>query len=149
MVNQKEKILIVDDVATVRRLLYLKLSKEGYRCEEANSAMDALLKLRRSPAELVLLDIMMPGKSGFDLLPEIKAGYPDTAVIMVTAVNQTSVAIQCVKRGADGYIYKSFRNIESIIMSVQKALDRRKRRLRLKEWLNQNQSCFRLHKNSD
>jgi len=138
MEDLKEKILIVDDAANVRRFLHLKLSKAGYRCEEANSTEDIFLKLTRSPVDLVLLDINMPGKSGIDLLPKIKASYPNTSVIIVTAVTQRSVVIQCLKMGVDGYILKAFKNLDGITTSVQKALERRKRRLGVKEWLSHN-----------
>jgi CheY-like chemotaxis protein len=140
MVNHKERILIVDDVAAIRRLLHLKLSKEGYQCEEAGSAVEALGKLRSNLAELVLLDIMMPGKSGIELLPEIKTNYPDTAVIMVTSIAERSIALECVKRGADGYVIKSLSNLESVVMNVRSNLERRKRRLKVQEWCNQHQS---------
>ena len=140
MEDLKEKILIVDDSAMVRSLFNFKLSKVGYQCEEANSAEDALLKLRRNPVDLVLLDINMPGKSGLNLLPKIKASYPYTSVVMVTATYQRSVVIQCLKMGVDGYVVKLFRNQDGITTSVQKALERRKRRLRVEEWLNHNQS---------
>jgi DNA-binding NtrC family response regulator len=83
-VSSQEKILVVDDVASIRRLLCRQLSKEGYRCEEADSARQTLNRLRSSPAALVLLDIKMPGRSGVSLLPKIKSHYPDTAVIMAT-----------------------------------------------------------------
>ena len=81
MVSQQEKILIVDDEAAIRKLLHQKLSREGYLCEEADTAEPMLDKLRSAPAELVILDIKIPGKSGIELLPEIKAGYRHTAVI--------------------------------------------------------------------
>ena len=106
MVNKQERILIVDDEVTIRRLLRQKLSKEGYQCEEADSAEQALDKLRSNSIEMVIPDIKMPGKSGTDLLPEIQASYPDTAVIMATAVTDINIAIQCMKQGADDYITK-------------------------------------------
>lgn len=133
MVDQKKKILIVDDVASVRRLLCRKLSNEGYWCEEADSADQTLDRLRSSPAELVLLDIKMPGKSGTELLPEIKASYPDTAVIMATAVDETSVVIECMKRGADDYICKPF-NLDDVALGVQRTLEKRELQIEIREY---------------
>jgi putative nucleotidyltransferase with HDIG domain len=133
IVNQKGKILIVDDVAAVRRLLFRKLSDEGYWCEEADSAGQALHRLRSSPAELVLLDIKIPDKSGMELLPEIKAGYPDTAVIMATSVDETSVVIECMRRGADDYICKPF-NLDSVALSVQRTLEKRKLQIKIRDY---------------
>ena len=73
MTGKQGRILIVDDEEMVRRLLHQKLSSEGYQCEEAGTAEQALDKLRSNAVELVLLDIKMPDKSGVELLPEIKA----------------------------------------------------------------------------
>ena len=104
MTGKLGEILIVDDEAVVRQLLKQKLSSEGYHCQEAGSADQALEKLRTDTIELVILDAKMPGKSGIELLPEIKEGYPDTAVIMSTVITDTSTTLQCVRQGAYDYI---------------------------------------------
>ena len=132
-VSMRETLLIVDDEDIVRKVLHLKLSKEGYLCEEANSAQHTLNVLETTPIALVILDIKIPGKSGIELLPEIKAGYPDTAVIMATAVNDIDVAIQCLKQGADDYICKPF-NLEEVSLAVQRALEKRRLQLELREY---------------
>jgi len=131
--SQQETLLIVDDEDVIRRVLRLKLSREGYRCEEANNAEQTLNMLETSPIALVLLDIKMPGKSGIELLPEIKSGFPDTAVIMATAVNDIDVAIQCLKQGAYDYICKPF-NLEEVCLAVQRALEKRHLELELREY---------------
>ncbi|HEX9976836.1 MAG TPA: HD domain-containing phosphohydrolase [Dehalococcoidales bacterium] len=133
MTNQRERILIVDDEAAIRRLLCRKLSRQGYHCEEAGSAMEALDMMRSYSAELIMLDMKMPGKSGIDLLPELKATYPNTAVIMATAVTETSLAIQCMKQGADDYIGKPF-NLDEVALSVDKTLEKRRLELQIKEY---------------
>jgi putative two-component system response regulator len=133
MLDEQETLLIVDDEAAIRRLLRQKLSGEGYRCEEANDAEQVPNTLETSPIALVILDIKMPGKSGIELLPEIKAGYPDTAVIMATAVNDINVAIQCLKQGADDYICKPF-NLEEVCLAVQGALEKRRLKLQIREY---------------
>jgi putative nucleotidyltransferase with HDIG domain len=75
----------------------------------------------------------MPGKSGIDLLPEIKSGYLDTAVIMATAVTEVNTAIQCLKQGADDYICKPF-NLEELSLAVQRALEKRRLQLEIREY---------------
>jgi putative two-component system response regulator len=75
----------------------------------------------------------MPGKSGVEVLPEIKSGHPDTVVIMATAIIDMNVAIQCLKQGAEDYICKPF-NLEEVTLAVQKALDKRRLQLELKEY---------------
>jgi len=128
-----ETLLIVDDEAAIRKLLSQRLSKEGYQCREANDAGQTMNMLETSPIALVILDIKMPGKTGIELLPEIKSGYPDTAVIMATAVNDINVAIECLKQGADDYICKPF-NLEEVSLSVQRALEKRRLQLEVREY---------------
>jgi putative two-component system response regulator len=133
MSSQRETLLIVDDEAAITMLLRQKLSREGYQCEEAHDAEQTLSKLATGPIALVMLDIKMPGKSGIELLPEIKSGYHDTAVIMATAVTEINVAIQCLKQGADDYICKPF-NLEEVSLTVQRALEKRRLQLEIKEY---------------
>jgi putative nucleotidyltransferase with HDIG domain len=133
MTSQQDTLLVIDDEAAIRKLLHQKLLGEGYQCEEADSAEQALIMLQASPIALAILDIKMPGKSGIELLPEIKSGYPDTAVIMATAVNDINVAIQCLKQGADDYICKPF-NLEEVSLSVQRALEKRHLHLEIREY---------------
>ena len=125
MTAKQESILVVDDEASIRRLLYQKLSGEGYQCQEAGNAEQALDKLKNNLISLVVLDVMMPGKSGIQLLPEIKAVYPDTAVVMATATNDIYVAIECMKQGAYDYITKPF-DLDDVVLSVGRALEKRR-----------------------
>lgn len=137
MVNQQERILIVDDESAARKLITRILSEEGYQCEEADSAAQVLDRLRSSRTELVILDIKMPGKSGIELLPEIKARHPDTAVIMVTAVVEIPSAVQCMKLGAEDYICKPFK-ADELALTVERTLHKRKLQLnsnRYKQYL--------------
>jgi len=133
MLDQRETLLIVDDEAAIRKLLCQKLSREGYQFKEANNAEQALNMLETSPIALVILDIKMPGKSGIELIPEIKSSYPDTAVIMATAVTDVNAAIQCLKQGADDYLFKPF-NLEELSLAVQRALEKRQLQLEIKEY---------------
>jgi len=133
MLGQRETLLIVDDEVSIRKLLRRKLSGEGYQCEEADGAEQALNMLATSPIALVMLDVKMPGKSGIELLPEIKSGYPDAAVIMATAVNDINVAVECLKQGADDYICKPF-NLDEVSLSVQRALEKRRLQLEVRDY---------------
>jgi putative two-component system response regulator len=133
MPSQRETLLIVDDEVSIRKLLRRKLLGEVYQCEEAGTAVQALNMLANSPIALVMLDIKMPGKSGIELLPEIKSGYPDTAVIMATAVNDINVAVECLKQGADDYVCKPF-NLDEVSLSVQRALEKRRLQLEVRDY---------------
>jgi PAS domain S-box-containing protein len=128
MTIEQETILIVDDEEIARQVIQRKLSNEGYRCIEASDADQALDQMKMNPIELAILDIKMPGKSGIELLSEIKEYYPDTAVIMVTAVNDMDIALQCMRQGAFDYITKPL-NFEELVLTVEKALEMRRLRL--------------------
>jgi putative two-component system response regulator len=133
MKAKKGIILLVDDEEMIRQLLSQKLSPEGYHCQQAANAEQALEKLKQGSIELVILDIKMPGKSGMELLPEIKAKYPDTAVIMATAVDDASIAINCMKAGAYDYVTKPF-NLDEVSFSVKRALEKRRLELENRDY---------------
>ncbi len=133
MSTEPGTILIVDDEATIRRLLKQRLSSEGYQCQEGANAEQALEKLRKNTFGLIILDNKMPGKSGMELLPELRTAYPDTAVIMATASTDIGIAIRSMKQGAYDYITKPF-NLEEMVLSVNRALEKRRLELENKEY---------------
>jgi putative two-component system response regulator len=133
MTSKQATILITDDEMAIRRLLQQRLASEGYQCLEAGSANRALYELQNNRVALVILDIKMPGKSGVQLLPEIRAGYPDVVVVMATAITDTSTAIHCMKLGAYDYITKPF-NLEEVALSVDKALEKRRLQLENRDY---------------
>ncbi|GAG80760.1 unnamed protein product, partial [marine sediment metagenome] len=133
MTGKREGILIVDDEEVIKKLLHQKLSGEGYQCQKASSAAQALDELKSNPVELVILDIKMPGKSGMELLPELRVRYPDTAVIMATAIADTGTAIQCMREGAYDYITKPF-NLDEVVLSVGRALEKRRLELENRDY---------------
>jgi len=120
-----DRLLIVDDENGIRSLLGINLSKMGYTWDEAGDAYQALEKIEERCYSLVLLDISMPGMTGRELLPLIKEKCPDTAVIMATALADTSLAVKCMKEGAYDYLTKpfDFNNLES---SIYRALEKRR-----------------------
>lgn len=124
MSETHEEILIVDDEKMVRRLIREKLSQEGYPCKEAENAAQGMDILHGNNIAPVILDIKMPGKSGIDILPELKAKYPDTMVIMATASSDIQTAIQCMKMGAYDYFTKPF-TLDELLLSVRRALEKR------------------------
>jgi len=124
-IEKRPVILVVEDYGPLRKLLRVNLSVDGYQVITASDSISALELLEEYEPELVILDIMMPGKSGIELLPEIKLGHPDTAVIMATAVSDASVAIQCMKEGAYDYLNKPF-NLDEVVLSVSRALEKRR-----------------------
>lgn len=128
-------VLIVDDEDLMRRAIKTKLVKEGYRCYEANCASEALNQLESRKFDLVILDIKMPGRSGSDLLPEIKRDYPDTAVIMATAVIDAKTVVQCMKNGAHDFIPKPF-EFDELLLAVGNGLIKNRIEKELKFYMN-------------
>ncbi len=120
-----EKIMIVDDEESVSRLLKGLLEKEGYRCFPAARANDARELLEKETFDLVLCDVNMPGESGIDLARFILARYPDTAVVMVTAEDDQTVAKSILQLGAYGYVIKPF-NPGELLLNIHNVLRRKK-----------------------
>ena len=133
MAEREATILIIDDEKDIRALLHERLKSEGYHCEEAGNADEALTRLGDSSTDVVLLDIRMPSKSGMELLPEIQECYRDVAVIMASAISDMDTAIQSVRQGAYDYVTKPF-NLDEVVHSVKRAMERRRLELELRDY---------------
>jgi putative two-component system response regulator len=119
-----ERILIVDDEDQIRTLLARLLGAHGYDCITAESAAAGRRALKETPIALVLSDVNMPGESGIDFTNEVLSQYPDTAVVMVTGMDDRRFAQIAIELGAYGYILKPFKPNE-LIINVGNALRRR------------------------
>jgi response regulator RpfG family c-di-GMP phosphodiesterase len=119
------KCLIVDDEPRLRRVLVRLLEGEGFSCAEAGSGTEALAMLRQDPVPLVISDLRMPQMDGATLLREIIAHWPDTAVIVVTAVAEVESAVACLQLGALDYVAKPF-HLDEVRARVMQALDKRR-----------------------
>ena len=115
------KILVIDDDSSLRRVLEYNLQQEGYDVYTAADG-DAGLQLfaEKSPA-VVITDLKMPGKSGFEVLSAIKENSPATVVIVLTAFGAIDTAVEAMKLGAFHYLTKPF-NREELKVTVLKAL---------------------------
>ena len=98
------KILVVDDEPDIRESLELLLSAENYRVDLAANANEGLKKLEASSYDLVLLDLMMPDKSGMQVLEEVRARDRETPIFLITAYGSVEVAVQALKHGASDYL---------------------------------------------
>ena len=116
------RILVVDDDASLRRVTQVQLEDEGYTVMVAASGEEAQAVLARKPQDLVITDLSMPGISGVDLLKQIRAEYPDTIVVLITAFGTVETAVQAMKLGAYDYITKPV-NPDSLRMVVARALE--------------------------
>jgi putative nucleotidyltransferase with HDIG domain len=119
------RILVVDDEPTICQLITLRLQKEGYSCARADGAEQAFLRLSEGAFDVVLTDVRMPGVSGMELLRTVLECSPDTAVIMVTGMADTQLAVEAMKLGAYDYVTKPFLSDE-LILSVKRAIEKRR-----------------------
>jgi response regulator RpfG family c-di-GMP phosphodiesterase len=117
----------------IRELINITLSKEGFTCFQAASAEEGLEIINKHKLDLALLDIMMPGRSGIDLLKDIKEATPDTTVLMITAMNDMDTALSCIHYGAEDYITKPF-NLDRVLLTVKNTLEKRRLVLENKEY---------------
>jgi len=119
-----EHILIVDDEEMIRDLLSSALLQEGYNCFQAANVDAAFGILGEHSVDLVISDIMMPGRSGVDLLRDLKTVDPDIAVLMITGLSDTNTALECIHLGADDYITKPF-GISRVVLTVKNLIEKR------------------------
>jgi putative two-component system response regulator len=122
--NPSERLLIVDDEEQIRTLLVRLLGAQGYDCLTAEDAAAGRRVLKETPVALVLSDVNMPGESGIDFTREVLAHFPDTAVVMVTGMDDRRYAEVAIELGAYGYVLKPFKPNE-LIINVGNALRRR------------------------
>jgi len=119
-----KKILILDDEEPIRKLLRIILEANGYACALAANAAEAREWLKKETFELVLSDILMPGELGTDFVRELLAKYPETAAVMVTAIDEPLVAEAALQMGVYGYVTKPIER-NDVIINVSNALRRR------------------------
>ena len=125
VVDYSRRCLIVDDEAPLRALLRRLMEAEGFVCDEASSGDEALALLSAQTVPLVLSDFHMPRMDGGTLLREIHAQWPETAVVMITAVSDVDIAVRCLEAGALDYVTKPFA-IEEVRARVSQALEKRR-----------------------
>ena len=118
-------ILVVDDDDGIRSLVKKYLNENNYLVNTANSAEDASEKIKIIKYDLIILDIMMPGKSGLDFIQENKKKL-DTPIILLTAKGEASERVEGLEVGADDYLPKPFEPKE-LILRIQNILTKTKR----------------------
>ena len=114
MVNDPVHILVVDDDDRIRTLLKEFLNESKYIISTANDALQASEKIKIFKFDLIVLDVMMPGKSGYDLTKEIKKEF-NIPIILLTAKGEVENRIKGLELGADDYIGKPFEPKELLL----------------------------------
>ncbi|MHB1571539.1 MAG: HD domain-containing phosphohydrolase [Solirubrobacteraceae bacterium] len=124
------RLLLVDDEDALRRWERRVLEAQRFECQEAADVPHARKALSGAPFDLALLDVNLPGESGIELLSEIRADHPGTAVLMVTGEDDLGLATRAIELGAYGYMVKPVRAGE-LLINVTNALHRRRREIEL------------------
>jgi DNA-binding NtrC family response regulator len=107
--SAKMNIMIVDDEKIVRESLYHWFTKIGHTAEKASSGFEALEHLEKNVFDVLFVDIKMPEMNGIELLGKVKAEYPETIVIIITAYGSIESAVKAMQLGASDYLLKPFR----------------------------------------
>lgn len=135
--DQKEIIHIIDDEPIIFEVLQDLLTSEGYEVEISTTGEEALEKYSSQEFDLTLLDLLMPGMNGIEVLKKLKQMVPSAMVIIITAYASVESAISAMKMGAFDYLQKPFKHDE-LLLIVQRAIAHKKLKeenLRLKDEL--------------
>lgn len=125
MGRYKGTILIVDDDSFFCEIKTVLLERNNYKVEAVQSADPVIDKLRSAQFDLVLLDLMIGDANGIDILQKIKEFDEDMAVIMITAFDDVSTAVDAIKKGAYDYIIKTIDD-EELLVKINRAMENRK-----------------------
>jgi len=118
-------VLVIDDEEVLQDILTSLLQREGHITFSARSGEEGLSLLGREEVDLVVLDLMLPGMSGLEVLRQIRDTDPDQVVVVITAYSSIEGAIDAMRQGAFHYIPKPFKNDE-VLLTVRKGLEQRR-----------------------
>jgi DNA-binding NtrC family response regulator len=119
----KGRILVVDDEADIRESLETLLELEGYQVELAPNATEGLRKIEGGNHDLILLDLMMPDRSGMEVLQDVRERDTETPIFMITAYGSVEVAVKALKSGATDYFSKPWDN-EKLLIEIERTIAR-------------------------
>ncbi len=134
---QLASVLVVDDEQIMREVIARLLRREGYEVKTVGSGEEGLEAARDHPFDLVLLDLMLPGMGGLDVLSEFSEAFPQIVVIMITAYASIENAVAATRKGAFDFITKPFKNDE-LLLVIKNSLEKQelvKENLQLKKTL--------------
>lgn len=120
----KKRILLVEDEPGLRLTLTDRLAGEGYQVATAPDGEEGLLRASSEAFDLIILDVMLPGKNGFDVCRDLRQRGADTPVLMLTARGQVADRVIGLKLGADDYLTKPF-EVAELLARIEARLRRR------------------------
>ena len=124
MSKRKGIILIIDDEEEIRESIEILLTSEGLTTETAATGEEGLKKIEENLYDAVLLDLMLPGKSGMEIQKEIKRVDPTLPVVIITAIGTVETAVAAIKDGAYDYVTKPWNN-EKLLVIINNAIKQR------------------------
>src|ERR1051326_2418601 len=124
MSRRKGSVLIIDDEEEIRESIELLLSSVGISADTAATGDEGLRKIEDNQYDLVLLDLMLPGKSGMEIQRDIKRIDPTLPVVIITAMGAIETAVTAIKEGSFDYIAKPWNN-EKLLVVVGNAVKQR------------------------
>jgi len=138
--TEHPRVLVVDDEETLRYILQTLLTEKGCEVRTAESAEQALALLWNFTPAVAIVDIVLPGMSGLELLGEIKRVDPGTEVVVITSQSTGERARQAIKSGAFDYLEKPFAGLEAVWNTVQRALEKRSLTLRKQDLIREQEN---------
>lgn len=130
--KKSERILVIDDDESVRKVLSTALEMKGYVVDTAQKGEEAIEKTREQSYDLALIDIRLPDMEGTKLLAAMKETTPKMMKIIVTGYPSLQNAIEAVNKGADGYVVKPL-DMEKLLKTVEEYLKKRRDELKYSE----------------
>ena len=126
MAQQTPRVLVADDDPEILSLLSLRFNKKGYEVFEASNGIEALQAAREHVPDVLVLDVMMPGKNGWEVTREVRsdAALANVAIVMLTAIGERVNEMTSLLYGADEYLDKPF-EFADLERKVQEAMQRR------------------------
>src|SRR5437870_9062352 len=124
MSRRKGIVLIVDDEEEIRESIEMLLNSEGLTTDTAEDGEKGLKKIEENLYDAVLLDLMLPGKSGMEVQKDIKRIDPTLPVIIITAIGALETAVTATKEGSFDYVTKPWNN-EQLVVIVTNAIKQR------------------------
>jgi len=117
------RVLVVDDEENLRHMLQTLLKREGYEPVGVASVDNALREIEYRPYDIIITDLRMPGRSGMELVDEVRRRNLGTTVVVMTAFGSKEVAVEAMKRGAYDYLSKPF-EADELLLLLRKAEER-------------------------
>ena len=121
----RANLLVIDDELGIREGCRRALSPQGYAVDVAGDAAEGLARLAAGRYDLVLLDVMMPGMSGLELLGKLRENDSEIACIIITGYATVAMAVTAIKHGAYDFLTKPF-GVDDLLLAVEHGLEHRR-----------------------